>query len=70
MGRGRVNGIGGRRKKIEGLGDSSLHWLIAQLAVETSIAPQYLIDLEPRMLFTIHRYVIAKNQQGGKRNRR
>lgn len=54
-----------------GLGDASLHWEIAGLAVETGISPRELMQLEPRMLWTIERYLIARAQaQSGKRGRR
>lgn len=54
-----------------GLGDSSLHWEIAALACETGISPRELLLCEPRMLFTIERYLIARAQaQSGKRGRR
>jgi len=51
------------RKKIRGLGDSSVHWQLAILAVETGISPRELADLEPRMLWTMFRYLASKNQQ-------
>lgn len=57
----------GRGKRIKGLGDSSAHWTIATIAVETGIAPQYLMDLEPRMLWTMIRYLQARSQRKSKR---
>jgi hypothetical protein len=54
-----------------GLGDSSLHWEIAALSVETGIAPSVLMEQEPRMLWTMARYIVARSQaQSGKRGRR
>jgi hypothetical protein len=41
--------------------------MIAALAVETGISPRELMALEPRMLWTIERYLVARNQrQAGK----
>jgi hypothetical protein len=55
-------------KRIKGLGDSSAHWFIAALAVETGIAPSALLAEEPRMLWTMQRYLVARSQkQSGKR---
>lgn len=66
-----VDGGGGVCKKIRGLGDTSLHWEIAALAVETGISPRELMELEPRMLWTMARYIVARSQaQSGKRGRR
>lgn len=45
-----------------GLGDDSLHWRIAWIAVETGISPLDLLQLEPRMLWTIGRYLEGKAQ--------
>ena len=41
-----------------------MHWRIATLAVESGISPLDLLQLEPRMLWTIEKYLIgrAKNQ--------
>lgn len=51
-----------------GLGEHSLHWDIAIVAVETGISPNELMQLEPRMLWTMMRYLITKNQRNsGKR---
>jgi hypothetical protein len=44
-----------------GLGDSSAHWFIAGLAVETGIAPSVLMQESERMLWTMHRWLVAKN---------
>jgi hypothetical protein len=52
----------GFSKKIVGLGENSLHWQIAALAVETGISPRELTELEPRMLWTMGRYVVARSQ--------
>lgn len=62
-----VDYYSGGTKKIEGLGASSLHWTIATIACETGISPRELAELEPRMLWTIQRYLIAKfqRQSGG-----
>jgi hypothetical protein len=46
---------------IKGLGDRSAHWFIAILACETGISPRELMRLEPRMLWTMQRYLVAKN---------
>jgi len=64
--------VGGRGlKKIVGLGDSSLHWEIAALSVETGISPNELLQLEPRMLWTMTRYVVSRSQaHNGKRGRK
>lgn len=32
------------------------------IAVETGISPRELMDLEPRMLWTIQRYMVGKYQ--------
>jgi hypothetical protein len=63
------HGDGGRLKKIRGLGESSVHWMVAQLAVESGIPPKDLLELEPRMLWTIQRYLIAKGQKANQRKR-
>lgn len=60
-------GRGYRTKKIVGLGDTSTHWAIAQLACETGISPRELIALEPRMLWTMQRYLVAKANASNKR---
>ncbi len=71
MGGNRVTGFGGHGKIIRGLGDSSVHWEIAALAVETGISPRELMLLEPRMLWTISRYLVARSQaQSGKPGKR
>lgn len=44
--------------------------MIATLAVETGISPRELMLLNPRMLWTIQRYVIAKGQQMSRKGRR
>ena len=50
-----------------GLGDSSTHWMIAQLAFEYKISPKELLELEPRMLWTLQRYLVARINQQNKR---
>lgn len=37
------------------------------MAVETGIAPSELLSLEPRMLWTMHRYMVSKSQRQGQR---
>ena len=51
---------------MQGLGETSAHWLIAQIAVETGISPNELASLDPRMLWTIQRALIAKANQSRK----
>jgi hypothetical protein len=51
---------------MQGLGETSAHWLIAQIAVETGISPNELASLDPRMLWTIQRALIAKGNQSRK----
>jgi len=46
------------QKKIVGLGDSSAHWYLATLAVETGISPRELMKLDDRMLWTMGRYLV------------
>lgn len=55
-----------------GLGDDSMHWKLAVMAVETGISPRELLALEPRMLWTMERYMISKAQaaQNSRRKRR
>jgi len=50
-----------------GLGDTSKHWEIAQLAVETGISPLDLLQLDERMLWTLQRYLVAKANASQKR---
>lgn len=50
-----------------GLGDSSTHWAIAQLSYEFKISPNELLTLEPRMLWTMQRYLIARMNAQNKR---
>jgi hypothetical protein len=45
---------------MKGIGDDSVHWLIATIAVETGLSPTELMNLEPRMLFTIERYMVGR----------
>jgi len=51
---------------MQGLGETSAHWLIAQIAVETGISPTELLALDPRMLFTLERALVAKANQSRK----
>jgi hypothetical protein len=53
-----------------GLGESSAHWLIATIAVETAIPPSELLSLEPRMLWTIQRYLVSRSQKMSKKGKR
>ncbi len=59
-----------RLKKIKGLGDSSAHWTIAMLACETHISPRELMELDPRMLWTMQRYLVSRAQQSQRKGRR
>ena len=40
-----------------------MHWRLAWIAVETGISPLDLIQLEPRMLWTISRYLSNKAER-------
>ena len=53
------------------MGRGNLGYLIAQLAVETGIAPQYLLDLDDVMFKNILRVINdkAKEQQNASRAR-
>jgi len=44
-----------------------MHWLIATLAVETGLSPTELMNMEPRMLFTIQRYVMGQSRRQQRR---
>jgi len=46
-----------------------MHWHIASLAVESGISPNELLKLEPRMLFTIERYLVWRSHQQKQRRR-
>jgi hypothetical protein len=46
------------------LGDSSQHWFLAHLAVETGIAPSVLMQESERMLYTMGMYLRHKHSQG------
>ncbi len=46
-----------------------MHWTVAALAVETGISPRELMNLEPRMLWTIQRYLISRGQEQRKARR-
>jgi len=39
------------------------------LSVETHISPRELMELEPRMLWTMQRYLVSRSQQGKKGRR-
>jgi len=39
------------------------------LAVETQISPRELLALEPRLLWTIYRYLVSRSQQAKKGKR-
>jgi len=45
------------------LGDESAHWYIASIACETGISPRELMQLDSRMLWTLGRYLVYKNQK-------
>ena len=49
----------GQLKKIEPLGGYSVHGVLAQLAYEYKISPNELVSLDPRMLWTMQRYLVA-----------
>jgi hypothetical protein len=44
--------------------------LIATIAVETGLSPTELMNLEPRMLWTIQRYMVARAQKEQQQHRR
>jgi len=67
MGQRCRDGDGCRPKMMKGIGDDSMHWLIATIAVETGLSPTELSNLEPRMLFTIQRYMMSKARRGQSR---
>jgi hypothetical protein len=39
-----------------------MHWQVAMIAVETGISPRELMALEPRMLWTMVRYMVSRAQ--------
>jgi len=45
-----------------GLGDESMHWLIASISCETGVSPTELMGLDSRMLWTMNRYLVSKSQ--------
>jgi hypothetical protein len=47
-----------------------MHWKIALIAVETGLSPRELLELTPRMLWTIERYLVNKYSQQNKKRRR
>jgi hypothetical protein len=51
------------------LGDTSVHWLIAQLACETGIAPTALMQETDRMLYTMKMYLRWKATEQNKQQR-
>ena len=55
---------------MKGLGDDSMHWKIALIAVETGLSPRELLELSPRMLWTIERYLVSKYQTQNRKQRR
>ena len=67
MGQRCGNGCRCGPKRLKGIGDDSIHWLIATIAVETGLSPTELMNLEPRMLFTIQRYMVGKASKGQRR---
>lgn len=38
-----------------------MHWILAQMAVETGIAPSVLANESPRMLWTMYRVLVARS---------
>ena len=54
------------------MGRGSFGYLIAQLAVETGIAPQYLLDLDNEMFKNMLKVINdkAKEQQNARRGKR
>lgn len=36
-----------------------MHWVLAQLSYEFKLSPRELLELEPRMLWTMQRYLVA-----------
>ena len=54
------------------MGRGSFGYLVAQLAVETGIAPQYLIDLDNEMFKNMLKVINdkAKEQQNASRGKR
>jgi hypothetical protein len=54
------------------VGRGSFGYLIAQLAVETGIAPQYLLDLDSQMFKNMLKVINdkAKEQQNASRGKR
>lgn len=52
-----------RPKSFVALGDKSEHWLIANLAVRTGIAPSVLLQESDRMIYTMMMAIQAQNRQ-------
>jgi len=52
-----------RPKSFQPLGEDSYHWRIAWMAVETGISPNELAKLEPRMFWTLGKYLEFKAQR-------
>ena len=54
------------------MGRGSFGYLVAQLAVETGIAPQYLLDLDAEMIKNMLKVLTdkAKEQQNASRGKR
>jgi len=40
------------------------------MAVETQISPRELMALEPRMLWTMYRYMVSRSQKMSKKGKR
>lgn len=70
MARNYYRGGASRAKKIVGLGDDSLHWRIAWISCETGVSPTDLANLEPRMLWTMSRYLETKAERQNNQSRR
>ena len=51
------------------MGRGSFGYLVAQLAVETGIAPQYLLDLDSEMFKNIIKVINDKAREGQNANR-
>jgi hypothetical protein len=48
----------------------SVTWQIAAIACETGISPRELLELDPRMLWTIERYLISRAQKANQSAKR
>lgn len=47
-----------------------MHWKIAIIAVETGLSPRELLELSPRMLWTLEKVLTWKASQYSKARRR